>query len=124
LGGVRGRLISKEQRIQAILLLEEACQSGARRTEACGILGITVRTLERWGKMDGTQDKRKLVLRVPKNKLTEHEKQEVLAMANSKDYRDLPPSKIVPMLADEGLYLGLCLPKCVNFEDRLYIEIK
>lgn len=95
-----------EERCQAILLIEEANESGARRNKACAVLGITVRTLERWEKADGAQDKRKFVLRVPGNKLTEHERQGVLAMANSEKYRDLPPSKIVPMLADCGQYIA------------------
>lgn len=94
------------ERCQAILLIEEANKAGARRAKACAILGITVRTLERWEKADGEQDKRKLILRIPSNKLTEHERQGVLMMANSEAYRDLPPSKIVPLLADAGQYIA------------------
>lgn len=30
----------------------------------------------------------------------------ILTVANSEKYRDLPPSKIVPLLADEGLYIA------------------
>jgi len=40
------------------------------------------------------------------NKLTPEERQQVLDTANSSRFQDLPPCKIVPMLADEGEYLA------------------
>jgi putative transposase len=95
-----------KERRQAIMLIKEAQEAGARKHKACAILGITVRTLERWEKTDGVQDKRKLAQRVPGNKLARNERKAILAMANSEKYRDLPPSKIVPMLADEGCYIA------------------
>jgi len=39
-------------------------------------------------------------------KLSEAEVQEILQIANSKRYRDLPPSKIVPLLADNNIYIA------------------
>lgn len=51
-------------------------------------------------------DKRKQAKRLPANKLTEEQRNMVIGIANSKTYQDLPPSKIVPMLADEGLYVA------------------
>jgi putative transposase len=106
LGGRRGRLITMTERSQAIVLIKEANEAGARRIKACAVLGITLRTLERWEKVDGVQDKRKLTQRIPGNKLTEGERQRVLSIANSEVYCDLPPSKIVPMLADDGYYIA------------------
>jgi transposase InsO family protein len=40
------------------------------------------------------------------NKLTEIERSEVLAVANSEALGHLPPSQIVPRLADQGIYLA------------------
>ena len=71
-------------------------------------MGITVRTLQRWTedggiKVDGrAQAERPL----PHNKLTTEERSQVLAIINSDDYKDLPPSQIVPALADKGKYLA------------------
>jgi transposase InsO family protein len=65
-----------------------------------------MRTLERWEKEDGLSDKRKQAIHAPANKLTEAERDIVLTIANSKEYQDLPPCKIVPMLADEGRYVA------------------
>lgn len=87
-------------------LIAEACKAGARKRKACELLGITIRTYERWSLADGLQDKRSLVERVPANKLTDEERQAIIKASNSSKYCDLPPSKIVPMLADQQIYLG------------------
>ncbi len=106
MGGSRGRLISKDARRQAIDLIKEACHCGARKQKACELLGLSLRTYERWKKDDGKTDKRKNADKHVANKLTEQERKEVLAISNSEKYCDLPPCKIVPMLADEGIYIA------------------
>jgi putative transposase len=98
--------VSGEVRLQAMALIVEATQAGARKRKACELLGITVRTLERWEKRDSPLDKRKESARTPSNKLTQEERQVILETVNSEPYRDLPPCKIVPMLADDGCYIG------------------
>jgi transposase InsO family protein len=96
----------------AIELIEEAVSAGARRHKACGVLEITVRTLQRWQKSlaeyQQLGDQRKLAAaeRLPANKLTEIERLCILAISNSQAYRSLPPSQIVPRLADEGEYMA------------------
>lgn len=42
----------------------------------------------------------------PANKLSEAERQLILATVNSSEYRDKTPSQIVPLLADKGIYIG------------------
>ena len=42
----------------------------------------------------------------PANKLTDAERAEVLAAANSQEFRDVSPKQIVPILADRGMYLA------------------
>ena len=106
MGGSRGRLISSLDRIKAIGLIKEACQQGARKKQACSILGLSLRTLERWEKMNGETDKRHLTARSPKNKLTTEECNMILTISNTGKYCDLPPCKIVPLLADEGQYIA------------------
>jgi putative transposase len=106
LGGGRGRLISATNRKQSLDLILEACGAGARKRKACEILGLSVRTIERWEKENGLQDQRKVVKRIPRNKLTQEQRDRVILTANSVIYRDLPPCKIVPLLADVGQYIG------------------
>ncbi|MEZ0374812.1 MAG: DDE-type integrase/transposase/recombinase, partial [Candidatus Sericytochromatia bacterium] len=43
---------------------------------------------------------------VPKNQLAQKERQQVLQVCNAPEYASLPPSQIVPKLADEGIYLA------------------
>ena len=49
-------------------------------------------------------DKRQLVHRIPK--LSPEQRACIIATANNEAYEDLPPSKIVPLLADTGVYLA------------------
>lgn len=83
-------------REEAVSLVREACAQGSRKHKACELLCVTVRTLERWEK----------AIRRVGNKLSKEERQRVLAVANSKEYADLPPCKIVPLLADDGVYIA------------------
>lgn len=99
--------MAPEHRLQALVLISEAVRNGARKSKACALLNISIRTVARWEKQGGINDKRKEADRpAPKNKLTHEERQMILTKANSKQYCDLPPSKIVPLLADEGIYIA------------------
>ncbi|MDC3426381.1 helix-turn-helix domain-containing protein, partial [Aquibacillus sp. 3ASR75-11] len=101
-------MISPSNRVFAIELIQEANQNGARLTKACEELNISVRTYERWVAEYGVKvDQRPLVERpVPKNKLSEAEREEILTVVNQEAYADLPPTQIVPKLADKGIYLA------------------
>jgi len=108
LGGPKGRLISDSDRIKAVELINEARENGSRLKPACNELGITSRTYQRWTKNgDVKKDQRPIVKRKePKNKLSKKEREKIIEVSNSKEYADLPPSKIVPKLADEGEYIA------------------
>ncbi len=87
-------------------LIDEAVTSGARQRKACEVMGLHVRTVQRWRTPGGEEDKRKGPRRRPANSLTEQERQEVLAVANSKEYRDSSPQQIVPTLAERREYVA------------------
>lgn len=108
MGGPRGRLISAPDRAKAVELINEARADGARLKPACRVIGISDRTYQRWTKGDCiNEDQRPIIDRsAPKNKLTEKERAKVIEIANSPDFADLPPSQIVPKLADEGKYIA------------------
>ncbi len=42
----------------------------------------------------------------PKNKLGEDERQEILRVCNEAEFANLPPSQIVPILLDRGIYIA------------------
>ena len=101
-------MIGTPDRQNAIALIEEAVPAGARRQPACAELGLTLRTLERWRqggivKADG----RPGALRpVPGNRHSEAERTQALKVVNEPRFASLPPTQIVPRLADEGRYLA------------------
>ena len=53
MGGTRGRKITKQDKLCAIKLIEEAQTLGARKTKACEALGLNIRTLQRWERDKG-----------------------------------------------------------------------
>ena len=85
-------------------LIEEAVAAGARREQACELLGLSARTLERWD--DESEDSRRGPRSSPMNKLTAEERRRIVATATSVEFRDQSPKQIVPNLADRGKYLA------------------
>jgi transposase InsO family protein len=98
--------VSADDRQTAIELVEQAVTSGARRAAACAVLGISLRTLQRWQTDGGTEDHRHGPTNGPGNALSQQERALVVSIASSPRYRDLAPSQIVPKLADAGIYVA------------------
>jgi len=65
---------------------------------------IDVKTFKRW--MIDITDKRKGPVKIPGNKLRLEEVEKVVSTCTSQRFMDLPPSQIVPLLADDGIYLA------------------
>ena len=100
-------MIARPERRQILTWVEEAQAGGARLSEACQLLGITVRTLQRWRQSgELVEDGRCTRDFMPANKLSEAERQAVLLVANSAEFAALAPSQIVPILAERGQYLA------------------
>ncbi len=95
-----------EQRTMLIALVSEAVDNGSRQAAACNTLGLSERTLQRWMRAGNLGDRRQQPIHIPHNKLSELERQRILKISNNKEYAHLPPGKIVPALADTGLYLA------------------
>ena len=96
------------ERRQLVEWINEATQAGARKARACAEVGLTLRTLQRWTEKDVMKvDARTTTVRPePTNKLSVAEQLAVLDLCNRPDYAHLPPSQIVPRLADDGVYLA------------------
>lgn len=90
-------------------MIREAVSDGSRLEPACNEVEICLRTYRRWVK-SGEQvqpDKRPTAVRpVPRSKLREDELKAILSVCNQTEYASLPPSQIVPKLADKGIYLA------------------
>ena len=100
-------MIVLSERQQIVSWIEEAHAAGARRNRACALLGITLRTLQRWRQSgEVSEDGRCTRTMIPANKLSDQERQAVLSVANSTEFAALAPSQIVPILAERGQYLA------------------
>jgi putative transposase len=106
------------QRSVLLTLIEQACHAGARLHMACQLIGLVARTVQRWLEASRlaidnnalhvgdrrTSDQR--LHNCPPNKLSPAERQVALGVLNSEEFKDLPPSQIVPRLADQGRYVA------------------
>lgn len=101
-------MISAPDRRRAVALIGEAQQAGACAKKACEELAISHRTYQRWNSEEGVKgDARPQAERPePANKLSAQERWQILAICNQKEYSSLPPSQIVPALADQGVYIA------------------
>ena len=91
-------------------LIDEACAAGARREKACKILGLSLRSVQRWrddqGQLKGDGRQAAAAQRTPANALSPGERAQVLEVANAPAFAALSPKQIVPKLADQGEYVA------------------
>ena len=98
-----------EDRQNLVRNIEQARADGARLAPACALVGIDVHTLRRWkagaGLLQG--DRRPDADRpIPSHALSEAERAAIIAVANEPRFAETPPARIVPALADEGIYIA------------------
>ena len=86
-------------------LVAQAVRDGCRKAKACEVLGLSLRTVQRWERGD-LEDRRRGSRAQPANRLSEDERTSVVAMLNAPAYRDKSPNQIVPLLADQGEYVA------------------
>lgn len=85
--------------------VRNAMSAGARLSVSLTEAGISERTWRRW--QTSAEDRRASAVRAsPANRLSEQEEQQILAVCHQAEYASLPPSQIVPALADNGIYLA------------------
>ena len=101
-------MISTPDRERAVRLIKETTDANARTFRACAEMGLSMRTYQRWTREgDVKADGRPGATRPPPaHKLTQQEREAVLAAVNSPAHKSLPPSQIVPALADEGCFIA------------------
>ena len=102
-------MIGLEDRRALAQDIMQAHTDGSRLRPACAVAGIDLRTLQRWQAHRGLTvgDGRPQAVRpTPSHALTLEERARLLAVANEPRFAAVPPARIVPMLADEGVYLA------------------
>ena len=98
-------MISSDDKNTTIELIKEAVSSGARKSKACKLLEISLKTFQRWEK-NCLSDNRKGAPKRVHRKLSNQERQVVLDVSCSNRFKDLTPHEIVPILAEEGCYIA------------------
>ena len=102
-------MIGLEDRRSLAHDIDTAHSAGARLRLACDIAGIDERTLQRWkvnaGLVQG-DGRPQAVRSTPGHALSPNERAKLLSVANEPRFASVPPARIVPMLADEGVYLA------------------
>jgi putative transposase len=99
-------MTSLAERGQVMALVAEAIAGGARQDRACAAISLNERTLQRWQSDQSGGDQRPMRVQLPKNELSSLERERLLAVVNSDEFGHLPPSQIVPRLADHGQYIA------------------
>ncbi len=102
-------MIALEDRCSLAQDIQDARDGGARLKQVCDVAGINERTLQRWNAQQGLikGDGRPAALRpTPSHALSAGERAKLLDVANEPRFASVPPARIVPMLADEGVYLA------------------
>ena len=98
------------ERNTLIELIELCVDQGARLSRACDTIDLSERTFQRWKNdlitAQPQGDRRPERIQMPANALTETERDQILTTVNSTQYAHLSPTQIVPLLADQGMYIG------------------
>ena len=85
--------------------MDNSVKYNLSKRKVCSITTISYRTFKRWIKSCDLIDLRR-GNNSSSNRLSEDEEQQILDICTSPDYCDLSPNKIVPMLADENIYIA------------------
>ena len=86
--------------------IREAQRAGARKAVVCEFLGLSLRTVQRWSRGEVRDDGRRSNRFAVKNALAKKEQKQVVDTCCSPRFRDLSPNQIVPILAEEDVYLA------------------
>jgi len=105
LGG-RGVRHGAEERGLVLANIAEAIVAGARLKAACRVVGLDVRTVQRWRKAPDLIDQRTGPRQRQQHALDSAEETEIIALVTSTEFIGLSPHQLVAKLADMGIYLA------------------
>jgi len=98
---------SEVVRNEILQLVDEALSNSARMCKITPIIGFSSRTIKRWRDNPNGEDKRTTHSNHnPSNRLSQEERDAIISIANSEDFKNLSPHQIVPKLADKGIYMA------------------
>lgn len=89
----------------AVQLIVEAHAAGARLQPACEVIGVGVRTFQRWRDV-GSEDRRLNASRRIVRKLSDDERDHIVEVCCMPEYANVSPYAIYADLLDKGIYLA------------------
>lgn len=93
------------ERARRVEYFDEAVAGDAPRYKAAQLMALSERTIKRWPEGDSVAADRRPHTQAA-HQLTPEEEQAMLDVCNIAQYQSLPPSQIVPPLADKGIYIA------------------
>ena len=92
------------------------------------MIGLSARTIQRWqaNRVIGEDKPPTATQPVPINKLSDDKRLAVMTVFNGAEFTSLPPSQIVPILANRGEYLASesSFYRILKAENTLYHRVK
>ena len=92
-----------QDRTNILNYISEAIDKKARKEQICEMLDVSIRTIQRW-ENDSIGDQRSFAAHKSPIALSAEEEDTIIELCNSKEYRDMNPNTIVPILAEKGKY--------------------
>lgn len=91
----------------ALQQIADARTAGIASSKVCDVLNINERTYRRWSKQQNLADGRLNAKPcIYSQALSAEDKQRIIKICCSEEFASLPPSQIVPILADRGVYIA------------------
>ena len=87
-------------------MVDDAVAAGARLSKTCDAVGLSARTVQRWRHNHVDGRKAAGQKRPAANKLTQQERDHIIAICNQGQFASMSPNQIVPALADQGVYVA------------------
>ena len=81
--------MSATDRETVLRLVKETVADGATQIQACAILGVTPKSVQRWCERSDLQDQRRGPTTAPANKLTPEERKKLIEVATSPEFVDV-----------------------------------
>ena len=97
------KLTALSEAAALMILRKKAIAAGARLLKACDVLNLSMRTIQRWCRSDGSiREEARLS---PKTKMPDAGRMRILETINQPEFANLPPGAVVPILADWNVFI-------------------
>ena len=98
-------MTTMDERNKIMGYIDEGINNGARKEQVCKLVGLPIRTIQRW-KNNPVGDKRPDAEHKSPIALSEAEKDKIVEVCTNSEYKDMNPNEIVPILAEKDIHIA------------------